>query len=210
MKVYDLSYPIYPGMQVFPGTPPVELSIANTLEKDGFRLGQLILNEHAGTHVDAPLHYLEDGHSIGEYELEVFVGPAVVIDLTGKKPREPITIADMEPFAARISQGSRVLLKTGWSKYSAEPEFYTDFPPITLELAKWFVDKQVALLGLEPPTLNSELHIEVHSTLLQGKVAVLEALNLDPIVSSDIFLVAAPLKVLQADGFPVRAFAIEF
>lgn len=211
MTIYDLSLEIYPGMPVFPGTLPVSFVGTHTIERDGYTLGQAVINTHAGTHTDAPSHFLPHAPGLEGINLNAYIGSAVIVNCTGKKAKEGIGIRDFVAYEQLIEKNLRVLVKTGWSDYSREPFYYTDYPVIESELAEWLVDKGVILLGVETPSLNPAEYIGVHKTLLRGNVAIIEGIaNLDDIESNEIFFFAPPIRFRGADGMPVRAIAIDF
>jgi len=85
-KVIDLSQTIYDNMPVYPGDPPVRVSQVHYLGKQGWRLRQLQLGTHTGTHVDAPSHMDAHGASLDNLPLEAFFGPAQVVDVKDKFP----------------------------------------------------------------------------------------------------------------------------
>src|SRR6187549_2519281 len=119
MTVFDVSLPLEPGLAVWPGDTPFSIERISRIDAgDLVNLGSIRASLHAGTHVDAPFHFKEDGTRIDEIELEVFVGPAVVVDLTGHKA---ITVQLLEEKS--IGSAPRLLLKTGgWTDYSVFPE----------------------------------------------------------------------------------------
>ena len=103
-----------------------------------------------------------------------------------------------------------MLFHTGWSAHVNTPEYFTDYPRIALELAERLVHLGVVLLGVEPPSLNPPLYIEVHRALLGNNVAIIEGLRgLDAILGKEVIFCGAPLTFSGADGFPVRAYAME-
>jgi kynurenine formamidase len=146
--------------------------------------------------------------------LEKCVGPAWVIDLSSLNPRDLITIEHLAPHAEKVVPGARLLFKTGWSAHADMPDYRTHFPRVSLPLARWLVERQVALLGVEPPSVadvdNREELIGVHRTLLEAGVVIVEGLaNLEALQRVQVLFVALPLKVERGDGSPVRAIAIE-
>src|SRR5438874_615661 len=76
----DLTLPMSAGMPVYPGDPPVEFQPHSSLDVDGFRVTELRLGTHAGTHLDAPAHFLADGSTVDVLPLAELVGPARVVD----------------------------------------------------------------------------------------------------------------------------------
>lgn len=210
MKIYDLSHKFNIGDLVFPGTPKMSYALSHTIKNDHYNLGLASINSHAGTHTDAPVHFVDGGKSLGEVSLDKYVGPCIVIDLRDKKANEDIGIADVKKFESEIRQKKRVLLLTSWGKKNNTEEFYTEYPRITLKLADYLVSLGIVLIGVEPPSLNPPLYIEVHKAFLENDVAIVEGLtNLDLILGKDVFFCGAPIAFEGADGFPIRAYAIE-
>ncbi len=211
MKIYDLSLPISKDSPVFPGTPKMDYTLSHTIKKNSFNLGVASINTHAGTHTDAPLHFLDGAPSLSDVEISKYIGKAFVIDCLNKKAFDPICVEDLLPYKDKIGELKRVIIKTGWSKYYNEDKFFTDYPFITVKLAKWLADKDIVMLGVEAPSLNPSDYIEVHKILLSSGAAVVEGLaNLESFAGSEIFFVGVPIAFKGADGFPIRAVAIEF
>lgn len=211
MKTYDLTLPFSKDTLVFPGTPEMSYEHTHTIEEVHYNLGLISVNTHAGTHTDAPLHFIDKGKDLAQVDFNKYVGMAVVIDCTYREAKEAVTVADVAKYEDKITEHKRVIIRTGWSKYYNEDKFFTDYPYVSLELAKWLADRDVVMVGVEPPTLNGAEYIEVHQVLLGNGIAVVEGLcNLDQLERDEVFFVGAPLPLKDGDGFPIRAIAIEF
>jgi len=89
MKLIDLTLPIVTGMPVYPGDPPVRVREARDLARHGFRLHEITLGSHAGTHVNAPWHMAEKGARLEELPLTHFVAKAVVRQKGGVESAPP-------------------------------------------------------------------------------------------------------------------------
>jgi len=209
-KIVDLSLSLAAGKQGF------QLQKEMTIAEDGYNTSYLHIYSHALTHMDAPRHFLPDGHTMEAMKLDKCVGKALVVDLSHKEKNSFITIADLEPYAAHIIPHSRLLIRTDWDIHADKENYRTDFPRISVELAKWLVRKELWLLGVETPSvasLHSELRdelTEVHQILLGGDVVIVESLsNLKSLRGSLVQFIALPLKLDGGDGSPVRAIAIE-
>ncbi len=164
--------------------------------------------------MDAPRHYLAAGETIENIPLDRCVVPAWVANLEGLQPRALIAAEHVRPLADRIRPGDGLLLRTGWSARVDQPDYRTHAPRVSLELAHWCVERKLSLLGVEPPALADVQNIEelsaVHRVLLEAGILVGEGLtNLGAIGSERVWFVAAPLKISEGDGSPVRAFAVE-
>jgi kynurenine formamidase len=191
-----------------------DLEVRTTSEGKGWNTTTLHLYSHAGTHLDAPYHFLDQGAKLDAVLLEQCMGPALVIDLTSLKPRELITVEHLAPYADKIGPGTRLLLKTGWSTHVDTPKYRSHLPRVSLALAEWLAERKVALLGVEPPSVadvnNKEELTAVHQALLKAGVVIVEGLaNLTSLRQNEVTFIALPLKLEGGDGSPVRAIAIE-
>jgi arylformamidase len=208
VNVIDLSLAIDNQM------PGVDVSIAKRLEVEGWNATTLSLYSHCGTHMDAPRHFLPEGATLDRQDLSVCIGPATVVNLAPAEPRQLITVDDLSSVVDSIGPGTRLLFRTDWHKRYGTPEYRNELPRISLELAQWLVERKVAMIGVEPPSVadvnNKQELTEVHQTLFRGNVLIVEGLaNLDQIRSSNIEFIALPMKITGGDGSPVRAIAIE-
>jgi len=211
MKVYDLTLPFAIDMMVFPGTPSMSYKLSQTVTKDNYNLGIASINTHAGTHTDAPLHFIQGGDSLEKIDVCKYIGKTVIADCSVKSDFDEIYVSDLLPYSEKIADYKRVIIKTGWSKHFNEPKYFTDYPVITLELTNWLVELGISMIGVESPSLNPKKYIEVHKALLSAGVVIVEGLtNLETIPGDEIFFIGAPIALKGADGFPLRALGIEF
>lgn len=207
-RVVDLSLPVSGTMR------GVEILPNRSLEKDGWNATTLSLYSHAGTHMDAPKHFLPGGESLERLDLSVCIGPARVVQLAPAQPRQLLTVADVTGALGHVFPGDRLLFRTDWSKRFGTPEYRDQLPRISLDLAQWLVDCQVALIGVEPPSVadvNDMRELtDVHQTLFRGGVVIVEGLaNLDQLTQTEVEFIALPLNITGGDGCPVRAIAVE-
>ena len=208
MRIVDLTLPITPEM------PGVTIDVARRLDQDGWNATTLSLYSHAGTHMDAPCHFLPDGNTIDRQDLNRVVGPALVVDVSPAEPKQLLTVQDFAAVSDAIEPGARLLIRTDWHKRYGTDEYRDALPRISLELAEWLVERNVGLLGVEPPSVADVHNLEeltaVHQTLFRGDVVIVEGLaHLDQLTQPRVEFVALPMKVIGGDGTPVRAIAIE-
>jgi kynurenine formamidase len=192
----------------------VDIDVARTLEANGWNATQLQLYSHCGTHMDAPRHFLPDGSTIDQTPLAPCIGPARVIDLRPVQPRQEITVEHLGEVAHAVEPGDRLLFCTDWYLRHGTPEYRNALPRISPAFARWLVEKEVALIGVEPPSVadvNSREELTaVHRTLLEGGVVIVEGLaHLSALESTGVELIALPLKVIDGDGAPARVVAVE-
>ncbi|MDE0767026.1 MAG: cyclase family protein [Opitutaceae bacterium] len=208
-RIIDLTLSFRPGMRGF------KSKVAKTKTRDGWNARTLTLYSHAGTHMDAPFHFVENGGTIDQLDLNKCVGPCHVIAIEGLEPKALINIEHLGSVADTIRPGDRIILKTGWSQYVDNSLTYRDgLPRISEALARWFVEKQVVFIGVEPPSIADVNNIHevtlIHEILLSAEIVIAEGLcNLDQLSQDIVELVALPLKPEGGDGCPARIIAIE-
>jgi kynurenine formamidase len=191
-----------------------------------------ILDEHAGTHVDAPSHYFREGDSSEKIDLSKLIGSAAVVDLrhldgqaeNGASPA--ITVAHLEAWEAehgRFEASEIVLLLTGWSRHYVKGEAGRAFlhEPVVLQsrpawpapeadAAIFLHERGVTTIGIDAPSIGSaEEGNEVHRAGLSREMAFIEGLtNLDRLPARGASFVFLPIKMAVASGAPGRAIAI--
>ena len=208
MKYIDVTLTLEPGMR------GVDTEMSKVLQKDGWNARTWHLYSHAGTHIDAPVHYEVNDKTIDQYPPDRFFVDCYMIDLKGIQPFSEIFISHLGPVVSKLRKGEGLLFRTGWSRFVNEPAYRTGIPGISRELADWCVEKGVSLVGVESPAVadvnNLEKVTEIHRILLSGDVVIVEGLtNLDKITAEKVRLVALPLKLMKGDGAPCRAIVLE-
>lgn len=175
---------------------------------DPATVSHLAFGAHSGTHLDAPVHFLEDGEGVEGFSLEALAGPCFVADL--RHVRVTITGEDLE--GAVPSDAERVLALTknsGWS--NRDLEFRPSYVAFDPSAADWCLDRGLVLLGndyLSVEPYQSDDH-RVHKMLLGAGIAILEGLDLHQVSPGSYELSAFPINVPGSDGSPVRAVLIE-
>ncbi|MBC2723384.1 cyclase family protein [Desulfosporosinus sp.] len=211
MRVTDLTHSIYSEMPVYPGTEQPILQKANTLEKDGFQEAKITMYSHTGTHIDAPAHMLEDGLYLDHFKIDQFIGKAMIIDFS--KVKTPYMELDqLRPYEEKIKSVDFIILKTGWSKYWGEPQYYENFPSLTEEAAHWLSGFKLKGIGIDAISVDDikTTTFAIHKLFLSKNILIIENItNLESIDNEDFIISIMPLKTKNADGSPVRAFSIE-
>jgi kynurenine formamidase len=215
-RVVDLSRRVDGNTQVYPGDPEVRLEPAATLAAHGVNVLGVHIGSHSGTHVDAPYHFVEDGARIDELDPRLFVGPAVVLDVRGKAPRERVTAGDLRPYEYRLSGGVIAVVRTGWEEHYGTPRYY-DHPFLDPEAAQLLLDagaRTVAVdaLSVDETVLEGEQpegYPAHHLILGAGGVIAENLANLGAIDFPEPLISLLPLKLGGSDGAPVRAVALE-
>lgn len=218
-RIVDLTWPIYEGMTscTAPWHPNVEISILGRHHQEGRASRKVVLGTHTGTHMDAPLHFIQGGMSIDEVPVSKLVTEATVMDLTYKQELSKIEPSDLEPYADQVRPGDSVILNTGWWRQWDKPGFYGSYPCLTAASCQWLIESRVSVVGMDIPGPDdptagivageiSPRHVE----LLGNGVIMIEYLaNLDQISKDRVTLVALPMKIRGGDGAPARVIVIE-
>ncbi len=184
---------------------------------------QITMNEHSGTHVDAPAHFISDANP----EAHVTVDRVPAANLIGRGARldcrnyhagenvPPDFIEKWEKEHGAIEAGDIVLFNFGWSsRWALRPQhesYVTDWPGITMKAAEYLLEKRIAALGVDSLSPDSPAALRaspIHPMVLEKQVLLIENLcNLDQLPDFFIFL-ALPLKIRDGSGSPVRAVAL--
>jgi arylformamidase len=184
------------------------------VKKSGWNESLVLCDIHTGTHLDAPYHFLDEGMTIDKIPLETFMGSTVIADLQTKGPNEVISPGDLQKYDEPIRKYRKLLLNTGWSRYfgkEGKPDYYTEFPQLSLETAQWLADRRLLLLGVDFPAPSNTWNDDVHRLLFRnGTLVIIENLtNLAELRKEVVNLIALPLKYLGREGSQIRAIAIE-
>jgi arylformamidase len=207
VQVFDITVPIRPGMVVYEGDPGVALERVSAMAQGGLaNVSKLDFGLHTGTHIDAPLHFIDGAAGVEETPLSALVGPAHVVDATGARGHLD---ADALLNLAIPAGAERVLLKTRNSKLWQREGFTKDFVALEPSAARHLVDRGVQLVGADylsiaPADDPKPTHVE----LLSRGVVILEGLDLDGVEPGEYTLICLPLLVEGADGAPARALLV--
>lgn len=217
--IIDLSQDIETGMQLFPLHSPTHVVPWMPREQYGWATNALFLNEHAGTHLDAPFHFMADGQTIDHVALERLTGPAVALDFSTRWPKGTITAADLEEAMAvvtpHVGREDAVLLRTGAEDHLGEPAYLDAYPGLSADGAELLVARGVRLVGTDAASIDhpEASDFPAHHRLLPGGTFVVENLtNLGELLRLTrglrFTLHTFPLRIKGGTGSPIRAVAI--
>lgn len=202
MKVYDISRQLGESTPTWPGDTPFSYSVNWSKQQTGsVNVGSVKMSVHTATHVDAPFHFADDGKRMDELDLSIFMGPALVVDVSNNKAVE---LEDVEEFISS-HPSKRILFKTdAWVK---EEEFPIEIPTLSVEVVRLLGDLQTPLIGVDLPSVDNldSKELPIHHALHQANICILEGLDLREVEQGEYELIALPLKIKGSDGSPVRA-----
>ena len=219
---------------IFASSPGVTIEVISRYDGKGpaWYWNTLRFGEHTGTHFDAPVHWVTGkdlpNNACDTIPARQFVGPACVIDVTADVDRNPdflLTVGRLEGWErehGRVPRGAWVLLRTGWSRRTDPASFLNvaadgphspGFEPATSKVLAH--DRDVLGVGVEtigtdagqagtfnPPFPN---HTIMHGA---GKFGLASLCNLDRLPPTGALVIAAPLKIVNGSGSPLRVLAI--
>jgi arylformamidase len=201
MKIYDVSVPISASMPLFPGDPVFKSQIIKSLEaKDGYQLHEIVLGNHAGTHVDAPAHFLKDGTTVDELPLEVLNGRARVVEIHDP---EKIDVRELKQLI--LVEDFRVLFKTRNSLLWNGP-FSEEYIYLTEKGAKYLTENGVKLVGIDYLSIDryGDESYPAHKVLLKNDIILVEGLNLAEVEEGEYEMSCLPLRLKGFDASPAR------
>ena len=219
MKLYDISQEVF-SSKVYPGDmgPSAERTL-RIQDGDICNLTNLCMCTHNGTHVDAPLHFLDSGEGIETLDLYHCVGDAFVLTTSNLTTSSlaadglasddlDVSNQNLESFSLNRSNIREMLARRSNNETRILIKGNVVLSP---EAAEELASTDIVLIGVEGLSVASdECAQEVHSILLKQGLVILEGLDLHAVDEGAYFLSAAPLNLAGSDGSPCRAFLISW
>jgi kynurenine formamidase len=222
--VRDLTHELHPDFPTYFGDPQLKLESKFTYKDHKFNLNEWVLNEHTGTHMDAPLHFSPDGKSVAEIPVENLVIPLALIDIREKAAANAdaqLTPDDIKAWIAKngpIPDRACVAMKSGWDAHVTGPKFRNaddkkvmHFPGFHVETAKMLIETTTAS-GIAVDTLSLDFgpspdFATHYAWLPSGRWGLEAAANLGGLPEKGAMLVVGAPKIRGATGGPCRVFA---
>ena len=210
MKIFDISVKIHPKLPVWPGDTAVVLERYRQIcQGNASNDSRLACSVHCGTHVDAPVHFVEDGAAVDQLPLETLVGSATVIEF----PKIDRITPDLLETRLSNTHPQRLLIKTANSELwdDSEHEFNPEFVALSVDAARWVVSRGIKLVGIDYLSIQMFNDAEplTHRILLEAGVVILEGLDLRKVKPGTYQLICLPLKLAGSDGAPARTILID-
>jgi kynurenine formamidase len=219
---------------IFASSPGVTIDVISRYDQQGpgWYWNTLHLGEHTGTHFDAPVHWISGKdlplNRTDTIPAQRFIGPACVIDISAEVAQNPDFLLTPEHLAAwesehgRVPAGAWVLLRSDWSKREGAAEFLNvgeDGPhsPGFHQETSAILANERDVLGVGVETVGTDAgqagtfsppfpnHATMHGA---GKFGLASLCNLDQLPPTGAVLIAAPLKIVDGSGSPLRVIAI--
>ncbi len=225
-RVVDLTHTMSPDFPTFFGVPGIEMQKQFDLKRDGFNLYWWRIVEHAGTHLDAPIHFSENGATADQLAVASLVVPLAVIDVSSQAAKDSdyqMSRADLAMYEekhGRIPDKACVAMHSGWSRYAADEAKFAGkdaagvfhFPGVSPDAAQWLLtERKVAGLAVDTLSLDHgpSKDFKTHYLWLPSGRWGLECVaNLDQVPPAGATLVVGAAKVKGATGGPTRLMAL--
>jgi len=199
----DISVSLSESLPTWPNSIGLKTRKASSID-DGDAVSVTILecDVHAGTHIDAPSHYIKNGASVEYSDINVLIGPAFVVDLPTNGPIKAFQLSQLV-----IPPGTqRLLLKTNNSFLWHKKEFTPNYSALTLDAAKWIINQNIKLVGIDYMSIEPfGKKPEVHPLLLNAGIILLEGLDLSMAITGLYELICLPIRLAGAEAAPARA-----
>ncbi len=210
MAIIDLSHFLEADMPLYPGTELPVFEERASIETDGYREKKIALCSHTGTHMDAPAHIVAGAKTLDQLPVETFFGDAFLLNCT-RAGKEGVDLQELLPQADAIRGHAFIVLHTGWSRYWGNDHYFSGYPVLTPDAARWLTHMDLKGVGMD--TISADpadaVDLPVHNILLgAGVVLVVNLTNLEAVPAPSFLFAGFPLKIRDADGSPVRAVAI--
>jgi arylformamidase len=204
MKIYDLTLTLSPELAVWEGDAPIEIETPSRLEYgDEYNLSTLKMSVHAGTHVDAPCHFLSDGKGVDQLNMDALTGPVSVADLRGYARIDQNILQGL----SLPDSVSRLIFLTDNTDRNIlySKSFVRDFVALDEKAAAWVAERGIRLIGIDALSIAPYgQSCQTHAALLKADVVIVEGLDLHGVQAGDYELMVAPLKIRNCDGAPAR------
>jgi kynurenine formamidase len=231
-KLQDLTYSFDSNTIYWPTDKPLQHDFDEFGMTDGgyfYASARYAAPEHGGTHLDAPIHFNQNGIYADQVPLASCIGPAAVIDFSARAANDPdamLTVDDIQAYEEKCGQipdGAIVLARSGWGKFWLNKKRYlgTDkpgdvaglhFPGYSPEAAEWLVkNRDLAAIAIDTASMDRGMSkdFEVHQIWLGSNKPGFENIaNADKLPPKGATIFCIPMKLGKGTGGPTRAFAL--
>lgn len=205
INIFDVSVEIKEGMVLWEGDAGIKARQVMALAKgDPYNLTRLNMSVHQGTHIDAPLHFLEKASSVDQYPLSAMIGPVQVVQINDEIHEIG---KDLLKNCGIHAHTKRILFKTRNSEWwrKGDNTFHKDYCGINSEGALYLARLRIQLVGIDYLSISpiSDLE-EPHRILMRKNIVILETINLSEVGPGEYNLYCLPLKLVGTEGSPAR------
>lgn len=206
--LYDITVPISSDMIIWPGDPQVEVRQVSAISQGAeSNVSTLRMSVHTGTHIDAPKHFLDDGKTIEQIDLQKLMGTVFVMVIGDEIPVITKEILERHPAFTALKKVRKVLFKTGNSVFwpNSSHAFQQDFVGLDHTAAQCLADLGMELVGMDYLSIATFNETEApHKILLEKEVVLLESIDLTEVPEGTYEMVCLPMLLNGSEGAPAR------
>ncbi len=207
-RIIDIGRKLNEDMAIWPGDQKIQISRDSLIQNgDKCNVSSIKMSVHAGTHVDAPLHFIDSSDDIGKLDLSGYIGYVKVFFINTS---EYISLDDV--IHLPINRDDIVFFRTRNSELPQNTPFDKSFIYLHQSASEYLASKGIKTIGIDYLSIdkyNSEEALS-HNILLSKKIGVIEGLYLNDVSDGIYFFSCLPLNISGSDGAPARAVLIEF
>ena len=231
-KIIDLTYTFDTSTIYWPTEHPFVHQFEHygmTPEGYFYSSAKFAAPEHGGTHMDAPIHFSKGAMTVDQVPLRSMIGPAVVIDFSGRAARNhdaTLSVGDVKNWESAhgsLPDRAIVVARSGWGRYWPDKQLYlgTDkfgdtahlrFPGFSADAVKYLLDSgKVIAIAIDTPSMDPGISKDfpVHRLWLgANKVGFENVANAEKLPESGATIFCIPMKIGRGTGAPTRIFAI--
>ncbi|MCB9942092.1 MAG: cyclase family protein [Geminicoccaceae bacterium] len=224
-SVVDMTHELHEDFPTWGGAQQLFREQQAFFDKDGFNLFEMRINEHTGTHIDAPLHFSADGGTVAEIDVGNLVAPLCVVDISARAAEDAntqLTPDDLKAWIAAngdIPDGACVAMNSGWAANvnsdrfrNADDQGTQYYPGFHVEAVNMLMEETGARsIGVDTLSLDfgqSPDFATHYSWLPSGRFGIECLANLDQVPASGATLVIGAPKVRGGTGGPARVLAL--
>lgn len=221
--VEDMTHTLHEDFPTYFGESGFARENVFNFGEHGFNLQRLTVNEHTGTHIDAPLHFSADGTAVDEIPVSSLIAPLCVIDIAARAAQDAdtrLTPDDIKAWIAahgEIPDGACVALYSGWGA-KVETDAYRNFdgtaqhyPGFHVEAAQMLLETGAQSIASDTLSLDHGISADFathYAWLPQGRFGIECIANLDRVPAAGATLVIGAPKHRGGTGGPARIFAM--
>lgn len=223
-RVVDLSQVYGPTAPHLPFDAPIRHCPAGDRDRDGFLDFRVDMQEHSGTHIDAPLHFVDEGLSVDQIPAERLAGPLCVVDIRHRAERDPdaaLEPGDLEAWERAhgpVPSGAIVAMCSGWARRYREGAFFAEdgrghahSPGWSPGAARFLIERREVIgIGVDTCSIDRLVAKDypVHRLWLgAGRWAVENLANLHQVPPAGAYVVVGVPRIAGSTGFPARVIA---
>ncbi len=224
--VVDLTHPFSPALPVYPGYKPLQIRERFSVARDGFAANEVTFDEHTGTHVDAPSHFVAGAVSADRLPVDRLIAPLAVIVFADRAAKEPDTLVSVDDLLqwekrhGRIPAGALVAMHSGWDARATNIDRFLNrdakgtmhMPGFSEQAARFLVaERDICGVGVDTLSLDagSAQKFVAHVAILgAGKYGVELMANLGRVPPSGATVIVGAPKHVGATGGPARVLAL--